>query len=87
MDQRHLQAEVLQLLRDSPLESRDVIDDIRESVGAGEVGIAFDTLCSWIYEDARPISRPYYERLAALASELRSVGIIGRLAELVQEDD
>lgn len=67
--------------------SREVIDDIRESVGAGEVGIAFDTLCSWIYEDELPISRPYYERLAALGSELDSEGILGRLAELVQEDD
>lgn len=85
MDARAAQAEILCLLDDSPVTSTDIGKDIRQSVAAGEAALAFDTLCSWIYEDSLTISRTYHRRLAHLADELDMQKWIGRLEELVEE--
>ena len=85
MDIRPAQAEVLRLLEGSPIASRDVAADIRQSVAAGEVALALDTLCSWIFEDSSSISREYFGRLAALAAEIGLEKWIGRLEGLVQD--
>lgn len=86
MDIRVAQAEILNLLDASPVKSASVLRDVRESVAAGEIGLAFDTLCSWIYEDSMPISRSYHRRLAALADDLGLQKWTVRLDELVRED-
>lgn len=56
---------------------------IRELVEVGEIGLAFDTLCSWIYEDSLAISRSFYERLRALADDLEEQKAVEKLAELI----
>lgn len=77
------QAEILDLLDNSPITSSDTRTDIRELVQAGEVGLAFDTLCSWIYEDSLAISRSFYERLRALADDLEEQKAVEGLDELI----
>lgn len=72
---------IQRLLEDSPLTSPDVIQDIRESLAAGEEGLAFSTLCSWIYEDSLPIDSAYYARLAEIAEDMES----GEIAQLLRE--
>ncbi|MEU8192329.1 MafI family immunity protein [Microbispora amethystogenes] len=60
--------------------------DGRESVAAAEVGLAFDALCPWIYEDSLSISRSYHRKLSALADDLDVQHWMTRLDELVRED-
>ncbi|TLP62117.1 MafI family immunity protein [Microbispora triticiradicis] len=86
MDIRSIRSAILELLDASPVNSVMVRGDIRESVAAGEVGLAFDTLCSWIYEDSLPISTSYHHKLATLADDLDMQHWIARLDELVRED-
>ena len=83
MDFRQAQADILSLLEDSPITSSDVRTDVRELVQVGEIGLAFDTLCSWIFEDSLAISRPFYERLKELADDLEEQSAVGRLDELI----
>ncbi|WP_397428866.1 MafI family immunity protein [Pseudofrankia sp. BMG5.37] len=45
--------------------------------------MAFDTMCSWIYEDALPITSAYYERLVSAAQEVGSPKSTDRLDELI----
>lgn len=86
MNQNSYRQIILDLLEDSPIEAPDVIRDIRESLAVGEEGLAFDTLCSWIYEDALPIDRSYHARLASIADDMESTGIVDRLRELIVDD-
>jgi hypothetical protein len=83
VDYRRVQADILTLLSESPLTKGDVITDVRELVYVGEMGLAFDTLCSWIYEDSLAIPRSFYDRLVALAVELEEPRAVDRLDELV----
>ncbi|WKU04905.1 MafI family immunity protein [Micromonospora sp. HUAS LYJ1] len=74
---------VSDLLEDSPLTSEEVIADVRHLMSAGEEGLAFDTMCSWIYEDILPISLAYYERLVSAAQELGTPRSVDKLDELI----
>lgn len=83
MDVRRAQADILNLLRDSPIVDIKVGADIKELVHVGEIGLAFDTLCSWLYEDSLPISTSFFERLQQLSRELDAPESMERLHELV----
>lgn len=48
-----------------------------------EEALAFDTMCSWIYEDALPITRHYHARLVAMADEMDIPRSVQRLDELL----
>jgi hypothetical protein len=85
MDIRQAQADILSLLEDSPITKSSVKEDVTELVRVGEVGLAFDTLCSWLYEDDLPISRPFYEQLRSVATELEQPQAVDRLDEMVGE--
>lgn len=78
---------MLKLLDESPISREAVLVDIRESVAAGEVELAFDTMCGWIYEDQLEIDRDYYVRLLDPAGAMGAVPIPGRLLELVREPE
>jgi hypothetical protein len=80
----YLRALIYQLLVDSPLVSAGVIADVRDLMSVGEEELAFDTMCSWIYEDSLSITSAYYERLVAAAQELGTPKSINRLDELIE---
>ena len=75
---------ISQLLQESPLTSEDVIADVHDLMDVGEEELAFDTMCSWIYEDSLPISSAYYERLVSAAQELGTAKSTDRLDELIE---
>jgi hypothetical protein len=81
---QYLRALILQLLDESPLTSQEVIDDVRHLLGVGEEGLAFDTMCSWIYEDALPITANYYECLVSAARDLGTPRSVDKLDELIE---
>lgn len=85
VDFRQAQADVLSLLDESPIASRNVRKDVRELVQVGEIGLAFDTLCSWLFEDSLAISRSFYERLRVLANDLDESSAVERLDELIAD--
>ncbi|WP_079124778.1 MafI family immunity protein [Streptomyces lushanensis] len=74
---------MIALLEESPLTAEAVITDVRHLLSHGEEALAFDTMCSWIYEDALPINRQYHARLVAVADELDSPRSVQRLDELL----
>ncbi|MFJ3310431.1 MafI family immunity protein [Streptomyces sp. NPDC086549] len=76
-------AEVEALLVDSPLTSEAVITDVRHLLAHGEWGLAFDTMCSWIYEDALLITPQYHARLVAMAVEMGTPKSVERMDELL----
>lgn len=76
-------AEIEKLLVESPITAPSVAVDVRDLLAAGEFSLAFDTMCSWIYEDELSISEEYYERLARLSGDLGSRDLIMRMRELV----
>ena len=80
---RYVQALVTQLLDESPLTSEEVIADVRHLMAVGEEALAFDTMCSWIYEDSLPITSAYYERITAAAQELGTPKSVDKLDELI----
>ncbi|MGW3124664.1 MafI family immunity protein [Streptomyces sp. NPDC001107] len=82
---QYVRALISQLLEESPLTSEEVIADVRHLMSVGEEELAFDTMCSWIYEDSLPISSAYYERLASAAQELGTPKSADRLDELIEE--
>ncbi|MFE7508432.1 MafI family immunity protein, partial [Promicromonospora sp. NPDC057488] len=71
------------LLVDSPLTSDSVINDVHHLMVVGEESLAFDTMCSWIYEDALEISERFYARLVAAAGVLGSMRSVEKLDEIV----
>ena len=83
MESGQIQASLLTILENSPITSASVVQDVRESVQAGEVSLAFDTLCSWLYEDSLPISHSFYERLISMSDELEEPRAVEKLDELV----
>ncbi|MGW2681513.1 MafI family immunity protein [Streptomyces sp. NPDC001436] len=78
-------ARVAALLEDSPLTSEAVITDVRHLLSHGEEALAFDTMCSWIYEDALPITREYHTSLVALADERGTPRSVRNLDELLMD--
>ncbi|BFO18086.1 hypothetical protein SHKM778_44740 [Streptomyces sp. KM77-8] len=76
-------ARVAALLEYSPLTSEAVITDVRHLLSHGEEALAFDTMCSWIYEDALPITRQYHASLVAMADEMDTPRSVQRLDELL----
>ena len=83
MSQSDYRALIEALLADSPITSVKVIGDVRELLDAGEQGLAFNTLCSWIYEDALSIDPAYHRRLSEIADEMDSRALVERLRELI----
>ncbi|MEU6897882.1 MafI family immunity protein [Streptomyces virginiae] len=57
--------------------------DVRDLLVAGEFALAFDTMCSWIYEDELSISEEHYGRLVRMSTDLGSRDLIARMRELV----
>ncbi|MCF6525006.1 MafI family immunity protein [Streptomyces sp. JJ36] len=76
-------ATIEKLLKESPVTAPSVTVDVRDLLAAGEFALAFDTMCSWIYEEELPISKEYHERLVRLSEELGSRDLIRRMSELV----
>ncbi|NAS25814.1 MafI family immunity protein [Herbidospora sp. NEAU-GS84] len=81
---QYLRALITQLLDESPLTSEEVIADVRHLMNVGEEELAFDTMCSWIYEDELSISSNYYERLVSAAQELGTPKSVEKLDELIE---
>lgn len=73
------------LLTDSPITRDSVTTDVRDLMTAGEFALAFDTMCSWIYDDSLPVEREYHARLVAAAETLGSRELVTRIGELVRE--
>lgn len=63
--------------------SEAVVTDVRHLLSHGEEDLAFDTMCSWIHEDALPVTRQYLARLVALADERGTPRSVQRLDELL----
>ncbi|MEV7243136.1 MafI family immunity protein [Streptomyces sp. NPDC093248] len=82
---RH-RAAIENLLNDSPIIREDVIENVREFLMVGEYGLAFDTMCSWIYEDDLPISASYHDRLRELADDMDAVEVVEKLHEHIQDE-
>jgi hypothetical protein len=82
---QYVRALVSQLLEESPLTSEGVIADVRHLMSVGEDELAFDTMCSWIYDDSLPMASAYDERLVSAAQELGAPKSTDRLDELVEE--
>ncbi|MGC8922634.1 MafI family immunity protein [Streptomyces sp. PG2] len=76
-------AKIEALLEESPITAPSVAVDVQDFLAAGEFALAFDTMCSWIYEDELSISEEYYERLVRLSGDLGSRDLIARMCELV----
>ncbi|TQK52561.1 hypothetical protein FBY35_3003 [Streptomyces sp. SLBN-118] len=76
-------AKIEELLEESPITAPSVAVDVRDLLTAGEFALAFDTMCSWIYEDELSISEEYYERLVRMSEDLGSHDLIARMRELV----
>ncbi|MDT0416462.1 MafI family immunity protein [Streptomyces sp. BPPL-273] len=76
-------AKIEELLEESPITAPSVAVDVRDLLVAGEFALAFDTMCSWIYEDELSISEEYYGRLVRLSADLGSRDLIARMRELV----
>ncbi|MEU8799632.1 MafI family immunity protein [Spirillospora sp. NPDC048819] len=79
------QADILSLLQRSPITNSDVRKDVTELVYVGEMGLAFDTLCSWIYQEELRISRELYKDLVALSIRLEEHNAVQGLDELIAE--
>ena len=78
-----LRTRVAELVANSPLTSEVLIKDVQHLLSQGEEVLALDTMCSWIYECALPITREYYIRLETLASELGAPKSALLLSDLV----
>jgi hypothetical protein len=76
-------AKIEELLEESPITAPSVAVDVRDLLAAGEFALAFDTMCSWIYEDELSISEEYHEGLVRLSGDLGSRDLIARMRELV----
>ncbi|ANZ36242.1 hypothetical protein BBK82_09385 [Lentzea guizhouensis] len=85
MDARLLVTAVRQLLDSSPISRDEVRDDVRHLLAADEIALAFDTLCSWIFEDQVEISRDYLLRLTDVAGVLGVPGAVRRLEEVTRD--
>jgi hypothetical protein len=86
MSSPEISAGLIRLLRESPIRRKDVATDILDLVRAGEEGLAFEHICSWIYEDDLAIDADYFRRLEAMAEELGLQRSVRTLVALVDAD-
>lgn len=86
MDPMRYRSELRALLEDAQLISDGGAEAVRELLQAGEFALAFDTLCSWIYEDDVLVTARYYTRLQQMSAEMGSEALVARIAELVVDD-
>lgn len=78
-----IELEVKNLLKDSPLSCPQAIESVEDMIVGGEYNLAFDNLCSWIYEDNLPITHSYYERLRNASVYLGSQDLIEGIRTLI----
>lgn len=83
MEAVEYESKIEELLEESPIAAPSVAVDVRDLLTVSEFALAFDTMCSWIYEDELSISEEYYERLVQLSEDLGSRDLIARMRELV----
>lgn len=57
--------QILQLLEEVKLPATD-IENITEFTEHNEYGLAYETLCTQLYEYSVPISSAYYEKISSL---------------------
>lgn len=57
--------QIIQLLEDVKLPAAD-IENIIEFTAHNEYGLAYETLCTQLYEYSVPISSAYYEKLSSI---------------------
>lgn len=87
MESEQYTAAIEKLMEESPISALSIAVDVRDLLTAGEFSLAFDTMCSWIYEDELPISEAYYRRLVQLSENLGSRDLISKMCELVTNPD
>lgn len=78
-------AKIEELLEKSPITRASVEVDVRDFLAAGEYWLAFDTMCSWIYEDELPITEEFYEQVVLLSEDLGSRDLVARMGELLSD--
>ncbi|GHC74515.1 hypothetical protein GCM10007079_08830 [Nocardiopsis terrae] len=83
MDSVWYRSEIERLLLESPLADSGIVEDVEDFLVAGEYSLAFDTMCSWIYEDGLPVSSPYYRRLVIMSKEMGSERLVEKIGTLV----
>lgn len=86
MDPMRYRTELVSLLEEAHLASGGGAKAVRELLQAGEFALAFDTLCSWIYEDDVPVAPAYYARLQQMSAEMGSKDLVESIFELVEDD-
>jgi hypothetical protein len=84
MDTRQVQSDLVKLLLDSKIDRPEVVEDVKQSINAGEVLLAFETICSWIYEDSISLTLGYFRRLTELSEVISAQKVVERLADLVE---
>lgn len=82
----HYRSLIAELLNDSPITRPKVIKDVRDYLMVGEYGLAFDTMCEWIYEDDLTISPAYHQRLLQLAEDMDAAKIVDDLRGQIREE-
>lgn len=82
MDPKWYRSELERLLADSPITNPDVVRDVRELLVSGENSLAFDTICSWLYEDDLAVSSSYYGRLVSMSEDMGSEDIVEEIQNL-----
>lgn len=78
-----VEKELRSLVDESPIADQRTLTLIRESAAAGEAGIAFDTLCSWIVDGDLPVTPEYYVRLRDLSEVLGAEDLVRLMSSLV----
>ncbi|RFS83792.1 hypothetical protein D0T12_21745 [Actinomadura spongiicola] len=78
---------ITELLEESPLTRGEVIGDVRHLMRVGEEELAFDAMCSWIYEDSHSITSAYYERLVVAAEEMDTPESVQKLVNSSKTDN
>ncbi|WP_393916242.1 MafI family immunity protein [Halostreptopolyspora alba] len=76
-------SELERLLSDSPITDPGVVEGVEGLLVAGEYSLAFDTICSWLYEDGISVSSSYYGRLVGMSEEMGSEGLVRKIQSLV----
>lgn len=70
----------------SPISDQSTLEFIRETASAGEYGIAFNTLRSWIVEDDLAVTNEYYQRIRDLSEILGAAPLVDLMSQLVIDD-
>lgn len=83
MDPMRYRTELRSLLDEAHLASPRGAEAVRELLQAGEFALAFDTLCTWIYEDDVQVTPAYYARLQQMSTDMGAGDLVESIAELV----